>query len=80
MKATVADSSPGGSALGGDFSEPEIENLGVAAAGDENVGRLDIAMNDALGMRGVERRRGLDGKVFNGFDFQRRFADLAASE
>src|SRR5208283_283325 len=34
--------------------QAEIQNLGVASGGDENVGGLDVAMDNALGMRGIE--------------------------
>ena len=40
--------------------QTEVENLGVAALGDEDVRRLDVAMDDALGVRGVERIRDLN--------------------
>src|SRR6202034_1647247 len=36
------------------FGEAEVENFGVAAAGDEDVGGLDVAMDDAGGVSGVE--------------------------
>src|SRR5262249_9408318 len=36
------------------LGQPEIQDLGVISLGDEDVGWLDIAMDDALGMRGVE--------------------------
>ena len=39
---------------GGDLGQTEIQNLGVPALGDKDVGRLDVAMNNALGMRGVQ--------------------------
>ena len=35
--------------------QPEIEQLGVAALGDEDVGRLDVAVDDPLAMGGFER-------------------------
>ena len=45
-----------------DLGEAEIEHLGVAALGDENVGRLDVTVHNAFGMRGVERVGDLDGE------------------
>ena len=54
----------GGRARGGegDLGETEIENFGVAALGDENIGGLDVAVNDAFGVRGVERVGDFDGE------------------
>ena len=40
----------------------EVEDLGVAALGEENVGGLDVAMDDTGRVRGVERVRNLDGR------------------
>ena len=37
------------------FRQSEVEDLGVAARGDEDVCGLDVAVNDAVGMGGVER-------------------------
>jgi hypothetical protein len=31
-----------------DLRQPEVENLGVPALSDKNIGRLDVAMDDAL--------------------------------
>ncbi len=53
------------------FCQAEIENFRVAAAGDEKVGGLDVAMNDALGVRGVQRVGDFDADVEQAFHFQR---------
>ena len=44
------------------LARAEIENFGVAALGDENIGGLDVAVNDAFGVRGVERVGDFDGE------------------
>src|SRR5580658_8699293 len=50
-------------ARAGDFGKAKIENLGVAAFGDEDVGGLDVAVNDALGVGGIEGIRYFDGEI-----------------
>src|SRR5579863_2647014 len=47
----------------GNFGEAEIENFGVAAFGHEDVCGLDIAVNDAFGVGGVEGVRDFDSQV-----------------
>jgi hypothetical protein len=37
------------------FRQPEVENLRVPAGGDEKIRGFDVAVDDALGMRGIER-------------------------
>jgi hypothetical protein len=65
----VGRSSLGGrTSRGRDFGQTEIENLGVSALGDKNVGGLDVAMDDALGVRGVEAVCNVNADRKNGFD------------
>ena len=52
------------------FGQSEVENLGVAASGHEDVGGLDVAMHDALGVRRIERVGDLNAKVEEGVGFQ----------
>ena len=59
--AVPSASSRGGIAI--DFGEAEIEQLGLAALGDENIRGLDIAVNDAFGVRGFERVGDLDAEI-----------------
>ena len=49
--------------LCGVFGETEVENFCLAARADENICGLDIAMNDAAGMSGVERVGNLNGEI-----------------
>ena len=50
-----------GASQGRDFGEAEIEDLGIAALGDENVCGLDVAVDDALRMGGIESVGDFDG-------------------
>ena len=36
------------------FCQTEVEDFHLSALGDKNICRLDVAMHDALGVRGVE--------------------------
>jgi hypothetical protein len=46
-----------------DFCEAEIEDFGVAAPRDEDVGGLDVSVDNALGMGGIEGVGNVDGEV-----------------
>ena len=45
------------------FRYAEIQNLGLALRGQEDVRGLDVAVNDALAVCRLEPRRNLDGEV-----------------
>ena len=45
-----------------DLRQPEVENLGVPALGDKDVRGLDVAVDDAFGVGGVERVGNFDGQ------------------
>ena len=51
--------------------QAEVEQLRVPARGDEDVGRLEIAMDDAGGVGGVERVGDLDAEADDGADRHR---------
>ncbi len=45
------------------LGQAEIENFGVAALGDENIRRLDIAMDDSFGVCGIESIGNFDAEI-----------------
>ena len=55
---------------GSNFCQAEIENLGVAALGDKNVGRLDVAMDNAFGVRRIECVGDLNRQAQQHFSFE----------
>ena len=55
----------------GNFGEAEVENFRVAALGDEDVGGLDIAVNDAGVVSGVEGVGAVDADFEEAFEFER---------
>ena len=67
--------STGGSFSMGDLGEAEVEDFGVAALGDENVGGLDVAVNDAFGVGGIESVGNLDTEVEEIFQIDARAGD-----
>ncbi len=56
---------------GGNFCQAEIEQLGLTALGDKNICGLDVAMDDALAVGGVERVGDLDTQSDQGFCVER---------
>ena len=48
-----------------DLRQSKVQNLGVATLGDENVRRLDVAVDDAFCVGCVKRVRNLDGERQN---------------
>jgi len=48
------------------FCETEVEDLRLPVAGEEDVRRFDVAMNDPFLVRGFESVRNLDGSVQSG--------------
>src|SRR6478672_8933653 len=57
------------------FCQSKIQNLRVTASGEEDVGRLDVTMDDATLMCGVQCVRHLDRKREHQFDLYRLSAD-----
>jgi hypothetical protein len=50
---------------------PEIKNLGVPALGDKNVGRFDVAMDDSLGVSGIQCIGNLNRQAEQNIDIDR---------
>ncbi len=65
----------GGQGNVGDLGQAKVQNLGVTPLGHEDVCRLDIPVDDALSMGGVERVRHLDRHGQQDVEFQRTASD-----
>jgi hypothetical protein len=59
-----------------ELGEAEVHDFRVAARGDEKIGGLDVAMDDACGVGGVEAVGNLDAPVEEGFDVERAAGDI----
>ena len=59
----------------GNFGEAEVENFRAATLGDENVCGLDVAVNDASVVSGVEGVGAVDADFEEAFEFQRARGD-----
>jgi hypothetical protein len=46
-----------------DLRKTEIQDLGPPTLGDKNVGRFDVAVDDAFAMGGIESIGNLDGQT-----------------
>jgi len=60
----------------GNFGKAEVENFGVTAFGYENVRGLNVAMNDALGVGGIEGVGGFESEGDDGFVIEGLAGDL----
>jgi hypothetical protein len=58
--------------------QTEVENLRPVLFTDEDIRRLDVAMDDALGVRGIECVRELDRDIQQVRDLQRSTVDAIA--
>ena len=57
------------------LGKAEIENLGVTALGDENIGGLNVAMNDSFTVCGFEGVGNLDAEIEQEFELEGASAD-----
>src|SRR5258708_4743730 len=58
----ASSSFPGVTASRRQFSEPEVQHLGVPPFRDKNIGGLDVTVDDAFAMCGIQRVGDLDGQ------------------
>ena len=58
-----------------DLGESEVENFGVAALSNKDVGGLDVAMHNTFGVGGIERIRNLDSEGQQDIQFHRAPGD-----
>jgi hypothetical protein len=53
------------------FRQPKVQNLGVSALSDKDIGRLDVPVDDAFCVGCVERVRNLDSQRQDQLGFHR---------
>src|SRR6516165_11154566 len=58
-----------------DLSQPEIQNLGMTALGHEDIGGLDVPMDDARSVGGIKRVGDVNAQRQDGLDLQRLATD-----
>jgi hypothetical protein len=58
------------------LGQPEIHDFDLAPRGDKDVGRLNVAVYDALGVRRIQRIRHLNGQVQKVVKVKRARRDL----
>ena len=56
-------------AEGADFRQSEIQNLCVSPLGDEDVGGLDVAVDDSLGVGGIQCVGNLNSQAEQNVEF-----------
>src|ERR1700693_3442612 len=62
--------------FGKKLGEAEIENFGLAAFGDEYIGRLDVAMNDASSVCNIKGVGNLNSEIEDVLDGERLALDM----
>src|SRR5690242_3599372 len=66
---------PNGATHGGNFRQSKVKNFGIATFRDEDVCRLDVAVNDPSGVSRVQCIGDLDSEREEDFHFQRTPSD-----
>ena len=65
-----------GAAHGSNLRQSKVKNFGVTTFRDEDICRLDVAVNDPSGVSRVQCVGNLDGEREKDFHFQRTPTDL----
>ena len=60
---------------GCDLGQSEVQNLGLPTCSDEDIRRLDVAVDDALGMRSIQSVGDLDREIERGSQLKRASTD-----
>ena len=62
--------------LRSEFCQTEVQDLGLPALGDKDIGRLDVAVHNSAGVGGIERVGDLDSQIEQLFNLERTALDL----